>query len=140
MNWCKSCTYMGLSQHSMIISKNSQVICTVVQFLSNKNQTTKEREYAVECIDILFNVTKMEHWDGFALARFGTKQNFKKMSNFALPLVILTWQRMLLEHFWRSRQDTFSELGVYSAQQHRVAKISLDNLYLINSNCETQTL
>jgi hypothetical protein len=51
------------------------------------------------------------------------------MSNFALPLVILTWQRMLLEHF--HGDETFFELGNYSARTTKYAAAPLDNLYLI---------
>jgi hypothetical protein len=53
------------------------------------------------------------------------------MSNFALPLVILTWQRMLLEHFHDNSDETFFELGNYSARGKKYAAAPLDNLYLI---------
>ena len=52
------------------------------------------------------------------------------MSNFALPLVILTWQRMLLEHFHDNSGETFFELGNYSARPMKYAAAPLDNLYL----------
>jgi hypothetical protein len=53
------------------------------------------------------------------------------MSNFALPLVILTWQRMLLGHFHDNSGETFFELGNYSARPTKYAAAPLDNLYLI---------
>jgi hypothetical protein len=53
------------------------------------------------------------------------------MSNFALLLVILPWQRMLLEHFHDNSDETFFELGNYSARGKKYAAASLDNLYLI---------
>jgi hypothetical protein len=53
------------------------------------------------------------------------------MSNFALPLVILTWQRMLLEHFHNNSEETFFQLGNYSARATRYATAPLNSLYLI---------
>jgi hypothetical protein len=53
------------------------------------------------------------------------------MSNFALLLVILTWQRMLLKHFHDSSGETFFELGNCSARPTKYAAAPYDNLYLI---------
>ncbi len=53
------------------------------------------------------------------------------MSNFALPLAILTWQRMLLKHFHDNSDETFFKLGNYSARGKKYAAAPLDNLYLI---------
>jgi hypothetical protein len=53
------------------------------------------------------------------------------MTNVALLLVILTWQRMLLEHFHDKSNEIFFELGNYSARIMKYAAAPLDNLYLI---------
>ncbi len=53
------------------------------------------------------------------------------MSNFALLLVILTWQRILLGHFHDNSGETFFELGNYSARPTKYAAAPFDNLYLI---------
>jgi hypothetical protein len=54
------------------------------------------------------------------------------MCNFALLVVILTWQRMLLEHFHENNDETFFELGNYSPRGKRYMAAPLDNLYLTN--------
>ena len=44
---------------------------------------------------------------------------------------LLTWQRMLLEHFHDNSDETFFELGNYSARGKKYVAAPLDNLYLI---------
>ncbi len=56
-----------------------------------KAQTKDEEKCAQKCIEILFEPKKTEHYGSFIRCEYGTRMNFKKMSNFAIPLVILTW-------------------------------------------------
>jgi hypothetical protein len=53
------------------------------------------------------------------------------MTNFALPLVVISWQRMLVEHFSMNDRETFLEKGNYESQPKKNAKCPLDNLYLM---------
>ncbi len=81
----------------------------IVQLLSKTTQTKEDKEGATKCIDTLFNKDTTENWGHFGRTEFGTKSHLQKMSNFALPLVILTWQRMLLKHFHDNSDETFFE-------------------------------
>ena len=63
----------------------------VVQFLKKIQQEDDEKKQAQVCIDILFQPKKTEHYGSFIRCEHGTKMNFEKMTNFAIPLVILTW-------------------------------------------------
>jgi hypothetical protein len=55
------------------------------------------------------------------------------MTNFAIPLVILTWHQMIQEYFWKHDNKMFFHYGNYSEQKKRGPKNGLDNLYMINS-------
>ncbi len=66
-------------------------------------------------------------------SEYGTRMNFKNMSNFAIPLVILTWHQMLQEFFWKNSDKTFFHVGNYCAQNKRNTKHVLNNLHLIDS-------
>jgi hypothetical protein len=79
----------------------------IVQLLSKTTQTKEDKERATKCIDTLFDKDRTENWGHFGRTEFGTKSHLQKMSNFALLLVILTWQRMLLEHFHDNSDETF---------------------------------
>ncbi len=81
--------------------------------------------------DTLFDKDTTENWRHFGQTELGTKSHLQKRSNFALPLVILTWQRMLLEHFHDNSGEPFFELGNYSARHTKYAAAPLDNVYLI---------
>jgi hypothetical protein len=59
--------------------------------------------------------------------------NFENMSNFAIPLVILTWHQMLQEYFWKNSNKLLFHFGHYTAQKKRNNKHWLDNLHLIDS-------
>jgi hypothetical protein len=83
-----------------------------VQLLSKKQQSKTEKDCADACISILFDTTKTEHWGSFAWIELGTKLNMKNMTNFAPPLVIIMWHRMLQEYFWTNSDKTFFDLGV----------------------------
>ncbi len=63
----------------------------VVQFLKKIQQEDDEKKQAQVCIDILFQPEKTEHYGSFIRCEHGTKMNFEKMTNFAIPLVFLTW-------------------------------------------------
>ncbi len=103
----------------------------IVQLLSKTTQTKEDTERATQCIDTLFDKDTTENWGHFGQTELGTKSHLQKMSNFALLLVILTWQRMLLEHFHNNHDETFFELGNYSARPTKYAAAPLDNLQLI---------
>ena len=55
------------------------------------------------------------------------------MTNFAIPLVILTWHRMIQEYFWKHGEKTFFEYGNYMPRKQRFPKEAID-LYMIDSN------
>jgi hypothetical protein len=103
----------------------------IFQLLSKTTQTKEDKEPATQCIDTLFNKDTTENWEHFGQTGLGTKSHLPKMSNFVLPLVILTWQRMLLKHFHDNSGETFFELGNYIARSTKYAAAPLDNLYLI---------
>jgi hypothetical protein len=103
----------------------------IVQLLSKTTQTKDNKERATQCIDTLFDKDTIENWGHFGQTELGTKSHLQKMSNFALPLVILTRQRMLLNHFHDNSGETLFELGNYSARPTKYAAAPVDNLYLI---------
>jgi hypothetical protein len=78
-----------------------------VQLLSKKQQSKTEKYCANACINTLFDPTRTELWGSFAPIELGIKLNMKNMTNFALPLVIITWHRMLQEYFWTNSDKTF---------------------------------
>ncbi len=103
----------------------------IVQLLIKTTQTKEDKERATQCIDTLFDKDTTENWGHFGQTELGTKSHLQKRSDFALSLVILTWQRMLLEHFHENSGETFFELGNYSARPTKNAAAALDNLNLI---------
>ena len=52
------------------------------------------------------------------------------MPNFAIPLVILTWNRMLQEYFLANSEYTFFGLGDYSEQKKKNTAAPYDNMFL----------
>jgi hypothetical protein len=109
----------------------SSYLHCIVQLLSETTQTNEDKERATQCIDTLFDKDTTENWGHFGRTDLGTKTHLQKMSNFALLLVILTWQRMLLQHFHDNSGETLFELGNYGARPTKYATAPLDNLYLI---------
>ena len=81
------------------LNKWSKDMHCVVQFMKKIQQQDDEKRRAKVCIDILFNMKKTEHYGSFIRCEHGTKMNFKDMTNYAIPLVILTWHRMIQEYF-----------------------------------------
>jgi hypothetical protein len=103
----------------------------VVQFMKKSQQQDHEKKRAQVCIDILFQPKKTEHYGSFIRCEHGTKMNFEKMTNFAIPLVILTWHRMIQEYFWKNGDKTFFEYGNYMPRKQRFPKDAID-LYMID--------
>jgi hypothetical protein len=73
-----------------------------------------EEKRALECVEILFDPKKTEHYAPFIRCEYGKKMNFENMSNFSIPLVLITWHRMLQEYFWNNSDKTFFHFGNYS--------------------------
>jgi len=55
------------------------------------------------------------------------------MTNFAIPLVILTWHRMIQEYFWKHGEKTFFQHGNYMPRKQRFPKDAIDR-YMIDDN------
>jgi hypothetical protein len=82
------------------ISGWSQELYTAFDYLNNKQHDHKET--ALKVLDILFDKTK--HNSYFKKIIFGSKQNFKKMKNPTLCLVMLMW-------LWQLQQCFFEKKG-----------------------------
>jgi hypothetical protein len=72
------------------LEKWSNNLHCVVQLLKQITQTKENDKRAQECIDILFEPAKTEHYGSFQCSEYGTRKNFQNL-NFSTPLVILTW-------------------------------------------------
>jgi hypothetical protein len=108
----------------------SKDLHSLIVVLGKNEPTTEDREIAERCLSTLFDVSMTDHWASFPRAVFGTKQNFKKIQNFAIPLVILTWNRMLQEYFMKDPEHTFFGLGDYCEQKKREKDAPYDNIFL----------
>ena len=114
---------------------------SIVTVLGRNEPTTEDKEQAEKCLSTLFDITITEHWASFNRVEFGTKQNFKKMLNFEIPLVILTWNRMLQEYFKSDLESTFFDLGDYCGQKKKKNNSPYDNMVLsTNDGVETKQL
>ncbi len=102
----------------------------IVQLLKKIPQTEENDKRAQEGTDILFKPAKTEHYGSFQGSEYGTRNNFQNL-NFAIPLVILTWHRMLQEFNWKNSDHTFFELGNYRGQWKKNTNQPLDNLHMI---------
>jgi hypothetical protein len=91
-----------------------------------------DKKRAQVCLDILFNPKKTEHYGSFIRCEHGTKTNFKNMTNYPIPLVILTWHRMIQEYFWKNEKKAFFQYGNYMPQKQRFPKDAI-GLYMIDS-------
>ena len=111
----------------------SKDIHCVVQFMKKSQQQDHEKKRAQVCLDILFHPKKTEHYGSFIRCEHGTKMNFEKMTNFAIPLVILTWHQMIQEYFWKNGKKTFFEYGNYMPRKQRFPKDAID-LYMIDGD------
>jgi hypothetical protein len=72
------------------LEKWSNDLHCVVQLLKKIPRTKENDKRAQECIEILFEPAKTEHYGSFQHSEYGTRKNFQNL-NFAIPLVILTW-------------------------------------------------
>ncbi len=79
-----------------------------------------------------FPTKKTEHYGSFIRCEHGTKMNFEKMTNFAIPLVILTWHWMIQEYFWKHENKTFFHYGNYMERKQRFPK-NVPDLYMMDS-------
>ncbi len=86
-------------------------------------QTKDKDKRAQACIKILFEPKKTELYGSFIHCEYGTRMNFENMSNFAIPLVILTWHQMLQEYFWKNSNKLFFHFGHYSAKTKGIQNI-----------------
>ena len=87
------------------LEKWSNYLHCVFQLLKKIPQTEENDKCAKECIDILFEPAKAEHYGSFQCSEYGTRNNFQNL-NCAIPLFILTWHRMLQEFFWKNSDHT----------------------------------
>jgi hypothetical protein len=71
----------------------------------------------------------------FCGIEFGTQLAFRKMNNFALPLVIMSWHRMVQEFFSGDAGYTFFDLGNYSeTQKSKKTVVYGDHMYMETIN------
>ena len=75
-------------------------------YLSNKNNK-EYKENVLRVLDILFN--KTDHNSYFTKLNFGSKEKFKSMHNYTLPLVVLTWLRQLQHFFFTQKERDIKE-------------------------------
>ena len=108
----------------------SPELYSLVMFLGKKDTTTEMKDQADRCISTLFDITTTEHYGNFTRTGFGTKKNFKNLPNFEIPIVILTWNRMLQEYFLANSEYTFFGLGDYSEQKKKNTAAPYDNMFL----------
>jgi hypothetical protein len=104
----------------------------VVQFLKKIPQQDDDKKRAQVCLEILFNPKKTEHYGSFIRCEHGTKTNFENMTHYAIPLVILTWHRMIQEYFWKNDKKSFFQYGNYMPRKQRFPKDTI-GLYMIDS-------
>jgi hypothetical protein len=113
----------------------------IVQLMSKNQQSKEDSQHADSCIKILFDGNKTEHWGSLLRVEFGTQLAFRKMNNFALPLVIMSWHRMVQEFFSGNAGYTFFDLGNYSETQEFKKNVAYgDKVYMetINEKKENQ--
>ena len=108
----------------------SPELYSLVMVLGKKDTSTEMKDQADRCISTLFDVTTTEHYGNFTRTGFGTKKNFKNLPNFEIPIVILTWNRMLQEYFLANSEYTFFGLGDYSEQKKKNTAAPYDNMFL----------
>ena len=114
----------------------SPELYSLVMVLSKTNTTTEMKDQAERCLSTLFDVTTTEHYGSFTRTAFGGKLHFKNMPNFAIPIVILTWNRMLQEYFLKNSEYTLFGLGDYSEQKKKNTTALYDNLFLSGNDSE----
>ncbi len=75
----------------------SPTLFATFSYLSNRSDKQHKRT-AIKTLDLLFD--KTEHNSYFNKLNFGSKENFKTLSNSSLYLLILTWLRQLEQYFY----------------------------------------
>ena len=86
-------------------------------------------------------MTITEHWESFNRVEFGAKKNFKKIPNFEIPFVIITWNRMLQEYFKTDPESTFFNFGDNCEQKKKNNNAPYDNIVLsTNDGVETKVM
>ena len=112
-------------------------------YLGAKQWDASKKERAHELLSILFD--KNLHNSYFGKLLFGSKEKFAKKTNTILPLVILTWLRLLQEHFYEivdtNENGDWNEHGKYCpGKASKVEKeLPLDYMHMIRANNETVT-
>jgi hypothetical protein len=114
------------------IDKWSKDLHCVVEFMKKKTIQQNDKKRAQVCLEILFNPKKTEHYGSFIRCEHGTKTNFENMTHYAIPLVILTWHRMIQEYFWKNDKKSFFQHGNYMPRKQRFPKDTL-GLFMIDS-------
>ena len=107
------------------LEKWSKDMHCVVQFLKKIQQEDDEKKRAQECVDILFKPKKTEHYGSFIHCEHGTKTNFENMTNYAIPLVILTWHRMIQEYFWKKEKSRSFNMEIICLENKGFLKMPL---------------
>lgn len=108
----------------------SKDIYSVVYYLQTNNEKDNDGKRGKICLDMLYDTSNTVHWTNFGRCGLGSKRHLANMSNFALPLVLITWQRMLVEHFHENTKDTFFEKGNYEPQKKPNLNYPLNNIHL----------
>jgi hypothetical protein len=107
------------------INKWSKDLHCVVQFLKKIPQQNNDKKRAQVCLDILFHPKKTEHYGSFIRCEHGTKTNFENMTNYAIPLVILTWHRMIQEYFWKKEKSRSFNMEIICLENNGFLKMPL---------------
>jgi len=114
----------------------SSDIYNIARLLRNDTMTNEESKRANVCLDILYDPKQTVHWSNFARCGLATKKHLKGMTSCSLPLVMITWQRMLVEYFHANINETFFEKGNYEPQQRANTRCPLNNLHLSSGKIE----
>jgi hypothetical protein len=80
--------------------------------------TRNEPKYALTSFSIQ---KKTEHYGSFIRCEHGTKTNFDNMTNYAIPLVILTWHQMIQEYFWKNEKKVVLSIWKLYASKTKVS-------------------
>ena len=115
----------------------SSDIYNIVQLLRNDTMTDEESKRGNLCFDMLYDAKQTVHWSNFARCGLGHKKHLRSMTIFSLPLVMITWQRMLVEYFHVNTKKTFFEKGNYEPQQKANTRCPLNNLHLGSGKVES---
>ncbi len=96
----------------------SPTLFATFSYLSSRADERHKRT-AITTLDLIFD--KTEHNSYFNKLNFGSKENFKILSNSSLYLLILTWLRQLEQYFYN-----FEEIEIL-----RVTGTSMENIMVL---------